>query len=103
VTKRNTQSLSRKYIPGPDPKLFSSGKAAFRFLLPKKVAEQDPITKPLVEKPNSLAIWYGDDRRVVMYPCNSNQTLNFVLIHPDSESYATTADGCLSQVNAGLA
>lgn len=28
-----------------------------------------------------------------MYPCNDNETLNFVLIHPDTESHATPGDG----------
>jgi hypothetical protein len=57
------------------------------------VAEDDPVTAPLVEKRDCLAMWYADDRRVVCYPCNNNTTLNFVLIHPDSESHATQSDG----------
>jgi 2-polyprenyl-6-methoxyphenol hydroxylase-like FAD-dependent oxidoreductase len=89
------KSKSRKYISGKEQRLFSSGKAAFRFLLPRKIAELDPITKPLVERTNCLDIWYGDDRRVVCYPCNDNLTLNFVLIHPESES-------CPKQVNGEL-
>lgn len=28
-----------------------------------------------------------------MYPCNDNELLNFVCIHPDSESHATPTDG----------
>lgn len=74
--------------------MFGSGKAAFRFLLPRSVALEDPVTKPLVEQSiDSLSMWYGDDRRVVMYPCNNNDTLNFVLIHPDTESHAGPSDG----------
>jgi hypothetical protein len=38
-------------------------------------------------------IWYGDDRRIVLYPCSDNQLLNFVGIHPDTESHATKNDG----------
>jgi hypothetical protein len=28
-----------------------------------------------------------------MYPCNDNQLLNFVCIHPDAESQANPGDG----------
>ncbi|KAH6648283.1 hypothetical protein BKA67DRAFT_593957 [Truncatella angustata] len=85
-------SKTRNAVDGGASKLFGSGKAAFRFLIDRKVALEDPITKPLVEKRNVLSMWYGSDRRVVMYPCNDNETLNFVLIHPDSESHATPGD-----------
>ena len=80
-------------MTGKDPKLFGSGKAAFRFLLPRKIALEDPVTAPLVKDINQLVMWYGDDRRIVMYPCNDNEVLNFVCIHPDTESHATQSDG----------
>ncbi|KAK0657328.1 hypothetical protein B0T16DRAFT_425591 [Cercophora newfieldiana] len=83
-------STTRKYIK--DTKLFSTGKAAFRFLIPRRVAEADPVTAPLVEHKNALSMWFGDDRRIVMYPCNDNQLLNIVCIHPESESHATERD-----------
>jgi len=28
----------------------------------------------------------SDDRRLVMYPCRNNTEMNFVALHPDSES-----------------
>ncbi|KAK3394131.1 hypothetical protein B0H63DRAFT_37334 [Podospora didyma] len=84
-------STTRRYIK--DTKLFSSGKAAFRFLIPRQVAEADPITAPLVKHRNALAMWYANDRRIVMYPCNNNQLLNFVCIHPDTEFYGAKDDG----------
>ncbi|KAH8905161.1 FAD/NAD(P)-binding domain-containing protein [Coniochaeta sp. PMI_546] len=83
-------SLTRKYIK--DTKPFSSGKAAFRFLIPRSVAEADPVTQPLVADKGALLMWYSDDRRIVMYPCNDNEMLNFVCIHPDTESHATKCD-----------
>lgn len=93
-TDIETQSKTRKALDSPETRLFGSGKAAFRFLLPRSVAMEDPVTKPLVEQSiDSLSMWYGDDRRVVMYPCNNNDTLNFVLIHPDAESHAGPSDG----------
>lgn len=46
-----------------------------------------------MERGNTLVIWYGADRRIVMYPCNDNKLLNFNCIHPESESHATASDG----------
>ncbi|KAI8286063.1 hypothetical protein K4K60_000757 [Colletotrichum sp. SAR11_57] len=85
-------SKTRKYVTGTNPKLFRSGKAAFRFLIPRAVVEEDPVTAPLIDKHNQLGIWFGTDRRIVIYPCNDNQLLNFVCIHPDTESHATASD-----------
>ncbi len=91
VTANILQSKTRKYIK--DAKLFASGKAAFRFLIPREIAAADRATAHLVERHNSLLMWFGSDRRVVMYPCNNNEMLNFVCIHPDTESHATKTDG----------
>ncbi|CAJ2501729.1 Uu.00g045820.m01.CDS01 [Anthostomella pinea] len=85
-------SKTRKFVHGQESNLFSSGKAAFRFLLQRKDVLEDPVTAPLVEHLNTLSLWFGADRRVVMYPCNHNATLNFVFIHPDTESHATQSD-----------
>ncbi len=85
------QSKTRDHIK--ETRLFGSGKAAFRFLLPRELAKADPITAPLVDHKNTLVIWYSADRRIVMYPCNNNTLLNFVCIHPDSESHAARSDG----------
>ncbi|KAK1705489.1 hypothetical protein BDP67DRAFT_623120 [Colletotrichum lupini] len=85
-------SKVRKFVTGTDYKLFRSGKAAFRFLIPRAAALEDPVTAPLVDRENSLGIWFGTDRRIVIYPCNNNQLLNFVCIHPDTESQANASD-----------
>ncbi|WQF77696.1 Putative FAD-binding domain, acetoacetate decarboxylase, FAD/NAD(P)-binding domain superfamily [Colletotrichum destructivum] len=85
-------SKVRRLITGNDQKLLRSGKAAFRFLIPRAAALKDPVTAPLVDKENSLGIWFDTDRRIVVYPCNNNQFLNFVCIHPDTESHATATD-----------
>ncbi|CAM1505591.1 Fc.00g112280.m01.CDS01 [Cosmosporella sp. VM-42] len=96
-------SKSRKSITGKEPTLFSSGKAAFRFMIPTKAALEDPETSFVADLHNTFGIWYAPDRRVVIYPCNNNETLNLVCIHPDSESHATATDewsktGSLQQV-----
>lgn len=76
-----------------DAKLYGSGKAAFRFLIPRKICLEDPVTKPIAEILDALVMWFGSDRRVILYPCNDNELLNFVCIHPDTESHATHNDG----------
>lgn len=73
--------------------LFPSGKAAFRFLIPRHRGLDDPLTRPITETAGALAIWFGADRRIVMYPCNNDELLNFVCIHPETESHATKTDG----------
>lgn len=83
-------SVTRKKVAGKDVKPHSSGKSAFRFLISRKAAQDDPLTAKFVQKPGELIIWYGADRRVVVYPTTNNQLLNFVCIHPESESEAGT-------------
>ena len=79
-------SKSRSRVPGGDVKVFGSGKSAFRFLISRKAALDDPTTRRFAERDGELIIWYGSDRRVVMYPTSHNQLLNFVCIHPEAES-----------------
>lgn len=79
-------SKTRKSIPGGDLQPFDSGKSAFRFLIPTEALRSDPTTAPLLEKEGYLTMWIGDDRRMVMYPCNSGKMMNFVAIHPSRES-----------------
>jgi 2-polyprenyl-6-methoxyphenol hydroxylase-like FAD-dependent oxidoreductase len=81
-------SVTRKGVAGRDIKPHSSGKSAFRFLISRKVAQDDPVTAKVVQAPGELIIWYGADRRVVVYPTTNNQLLNFVCIHPEAESEA---------------
>ena len=45
----------------------------------------------MLENDNELCIWYGNDRRVVIYPCENNELLNFVCIHPEGEVQDGTA------------
>lgn len=56
--------------------------------MPRSVADEDPLTKKFAEKDGELSIWYGKDRRIVIYKCRANNMLNFVCIHPDQETDA---------------
>lgn len=78
-------SITRSKI-GPEVKPFGSGKSAFRFLISRQVALDDPVTSKFVQKSGELIIWYDQDRRVVMYPTSDNKILNFVCIHPETLS-----------------
>ncbi|KAK3300354.1 uncharacterized protein B0H64DRAFT_437520 [Chaetomium fimeti] len=68
--------------------LVRTGKAAFRFIIAACAAESDPETASLVSQKDTLTIWFADDRRIVMYPCENSEWLNFVCIYPDEESQA---------------
>lgn len=80
---------------GREVKPHSSGKSAFRFLVPRQAALDDPETERFAKINGQLIIWYGSDRRVVMYPCEENQQFNFVCIHPREESDPGSIEGRL--------
>lgn len=85
-------SISRMRFPNCEQiKPFPSGKSAFRFLLPKQKALDDPETAVLVQHSGELSMWFGVDRRIIMYPTSNNSILNFVVIHPEEESAGETA------------
>ncbi|KAL1894197.1 hypothetical protein Sste5346_005983 [Sporothrix stenoceras] len=85
-------STARTKVSGGNILTKSSGKSAFRFLVSRQSALDDPKTAEFAQKSGELIIWYGPDRRVVMYPCSDNKMLNFVCIHPREESEAKTDD-----------
>ncbi|KAK7514485.1 uncharacterized protein IWZ02DRAFT_430968 [Phyllosticta citriasiana] len=86
-------SRTRKKVPGGDVKVFGSGKSAYRFLVNRKAALEDPRTKKYADQLGQLAMCYDRDRRVVIYPCANNEQLNFVCIHPTEESGAKKEAG----------
>ncbi|KAJ4347346.1 uncharacterized protein N0V89_011287 [Didymosphaeria variabile] len=79
-------SIARKHTPGGNVKPFGSGKSAFRFLVPRQLAAEDHKTEQFNQNNGELIIWYGDDRRVIMYPTSNNTLLNFICVHPEAES-----------------
>lgn len=83
-------SIARRKVPGgADVTAKSSGKSAFRFLVAREKVLANPATAQFAQKNGELIIWYGQNRRVIMYPCNQNRQLNFVCIHPREESEAS--------------
>ena len=79
-------SVTRKYIPGGSMKPFSSGKSAFRFLIPRQKVAEDPKTGKYVAEDGTLSMIMHSDRRMVMYTTSNNTLLNFVCIHPEEET-----------------
>lgn len=54
-----------KNLPPPAP----PGSSAFRFLIPVDAIRSDPKTAHFVERTGELRLLYGEDRRIVTYPC----------------------------------
>ncbi|RYN88806.1 hypothetical protein AA0120_g7163 [Alternaria tenuissima] len=80
-------SKTRPRIPGAENiKTFGSGKSAFRFLIPRQRAMDEEMTRKFAENEGHLIMIFARDRRVVVYPTSDNTLLNFVCIHPTSES-----------------
>ncbi|KAL4892398.1 hypothetical protein BDV59DRAFT_193621 [Aspergillus ambiguus] len=80
-------SIARAKIPGANKIApFSSGRNAFRFLMSRQQALDDSATRCLVQDPGACDMYDTPDRRICIYPCANNETLNFVCIHPDTMS-----------------
>ncbi|USP82364.1 salicylate hydroxylase [Curvularia clavata] len=80
-------SKTRLRLPGAENiKVFGSGKSAFRFLIPRQRAFDEPDTRKFADKEGHLVMIFARDRRVVVYPTSDNTLLNFICIHPTSES-----------------
>ncbi|PVI04317.1 FAD binding domain-containing protein [Periconia macrospinosa] len=86
-------SKTRYALSGSEAiKPFGSGKSAFRFIMPRSRALEDPVTKPLVGGEGQMTLWVGFDRRVVIYPTRHNESLNFVCIHNTKDSEISPDD-----------
>ena len=94
------RSVTRKCISGGDLQPFESGKSAFRFLIPTELLSSDEGTKEFVAHDDRLTMWIGSDRRLVMYPCVNKTVMNFVAIHPTSETAAETAVGDWQEIGS---
>jgi 2-polyprenyl-6-methoxyphenol hydroxylase-like FAD-dependent oxidoreductase len=82
-------SKSRGGLVKDPPFTFRTESSAFRFILERRVVEVDPITRPLVQTHGSMDMWYGADRKIVLYPTFHNTLLNFVCVHPARVSDAS--------------
>ncbi|KAJ6029972.1 uncharacterized protein N7446_000965 [Penicillium canescens] len=88
-------SLTRSKISNVKP--VSSGRNAFRFLISRQEALDDPETKSIAQDFGALDMWEDEERRVVIYPCSNNELLNFVCLHPDTDTTIDTAGDSYNQ------
>lgn len=80
-------SITRAKLPGAGLiKTHGSGKSAYRFLIPRQAAFDDPETTKYAKEDGHLQMFIGQDRRIVIYPTSNNTLLNFVCIHPTKDS-----------------
>ncbi|KAH8804405.1 putative salicylate hydroxylase [Xylogone sp. PMI_703] len=75
-------SATRSAITGKQFRSYKSHENAIRFLISRESALADPITRDLVTEDGSMDMWYGSNRKIVIYPCVNSTLLNFVCIHP---------------------
>ncbi|KAH7002480.1 hypothetical protein EDB80DRAFT_579215 [Ilyonectria destructans] len=68
---------------GPLPTV-NTGFSAYRCMVPSQRLRDDPDTGPLLDCAKVLMIVHPE-RRIVIYPCSSWETMNFVCIFPDDE------------------
>ena len=57
-------------------------------MLPKSALLEIPEMAKYAQHDGELIMWLGPTKRMVMYPCNNNTSLNFVAIHPAEETNA---------------
>lgn len=86
----STSNLPRqsRTVQGVEPKSqkkISTGQNCFRFLVPTKKAECNPLTKSLIDRVglNGLNAFFSKDRRIIMYPCRSGELLNCAAMVPE--------------------
>ncbi|KAH7129183.1 hypothetical protein EDB81DRAFT_907168 [Dactylonectria macrodidyma] len=62
----------------------NTGFSAYRCMVPSQRLRDDPDTGPLLDCAKVLMIMHPE-RRIVIYPCSSWETMNFVCVFPDDE------------------
>ena len=82
-------SVSRAAVADKDCRPFKTKHSALRFIIDKASALADPVTHEFAKSSGSMDMWYGPDRKVVVYPCANNTILNLVCIHPAALSDAS--------------
>lgn len=82
-------SKVRMGIVTPPTECFKTRSSAFRFIIERRLALEDPELMPLLEPNGHMLMWYSSDRKIVVYPTTYHTLLNFVCIHPSHLSDTT--------------
>ena len=86
---------------GEDRGVVNTGQSCFRFLVPIKKMQRNPLTSSLLKKVgmDGVHVFTTQDRRLVIYPCRGGQLLNCAGFFPPSSVEETGGDA--SWHNAG--
>ena len=60
----------------------SSGHNAFRFMVPKSVAQADPLLSSVINESSRMFSWSSGESRIIVYPVDHDKLLNVTLSHP---------------------
>ncbi|KAH7018631.1 hypothetical protein B0J12DRAFT_746740 [Macrophomina phaseolina] len=90
VAADGIHSRVRRAVTGRDVPLFTSGKCAYRWLMPTSVLQEDPETRLFAQEPGQVVQVAGDGsngeyRRIVFYPCSNNTVMNCIAFVPSQE------------------
>jgi 2-polyprenyl-6-methoxyphenol hydroxylase-like FAD-dependent oxidoreductase len=94
-------SVTRSSIAPDAPRPLKNGHSAFRFIIDRQIVLDDPQTAHLASVNCTMDMWYSSSAKIVLYPTFHNKLLNFVCIHPSSNSDKTddySASGSKSQL-----
>jgi 2-polyprenyl-6-methoxyphenol hydroxylase-like FAD-dependent oxidoreductase len=95
-------SVCRNEVSEEQHRPFGSGKSAFRFMIPRDEVLNDLQTHPYAKTDGEMIMAFGSDRRLVMYPTSNNTILNFVCIHPESETESTATGSWNNKATKGM-
>ncbi|KAH1487235.1 hypothetical protein KXV92_001037 [Aspergillus fumigatus] len=85
IAADGVHSVARSKLPrASNVAPYDSGRNAFRFLMSRQAALDDPETRELATERGVIDMWDSPERRVVIYPCQNNEILNFVCLHPST-------------------
>ncbi|KAL8828821.1 MAG: hypothetical protein Q9170_006435 [Blastenia crenularia] len=69
----------------------STGHNAFRFMVPKSVAQNDGIMKSIINSSARFVSWSGHNRRILAYPVDYDRQFNITCTHPQELSDKETS------------
>lgn len=85
IAADGVHSVARSKLPrASNVAPYDCGRNAFRFLMSRQAALDDPETRELATERGVIDMWDSPERRVVIYPCQNNEILNFVCLHPST-------------------
>ena len=69
----------------------STGHNAFRFMIPKDVAQNDSVMKSVFTTNARFVCWSGQNKRILVYPVDYDRQYNITCTHPQELSDKDTS------------